>query len=385
MRFCCDFFFFGATFHSPAFAYVATNPPNKKGITTRTATERRRPKSLLLLASPTPSSKSNEDNDDDNKHLERNLQSQQETTFYRSKTRMIERTPRRQRSFLPPDLSKLEWLEQATARILDAHTKSSQSSPIALTDRGKWHEIVSLFNAWSNYQRVRGSPSPLRMEALLKVLVEQRRSGNTDILITVDLYNKLLNSWACAAHFHTLGGDSDSKAASQRAREILVLMQETYEQDKRPEIMPDATSFNLVLRVVCKVEGAIVARRVLAWMEYLSKSKKNVHVIPSRSDYIQLLDAYTRCSNSGSCVSTAVLADAFLRHMKRVKIYNDLPNTFCYNMAIKANNSHRNGREAAEHADRILEEMKAQTSLHSLPDVITYSCTYSSYERTLEI
>jgi PPR repeat family len=50
-----------------------------------------------------------------------------------------------------------------------------------------------------------------------------------------------------------------------------------------------------------------------------------------------------------------------------------LPNTLCYNIVIKTWIRQRRGREAAEHADRLLEEMK--DSENCRPDVVTYGCT----------
>ena len=268
-----------------------------------------------------------------------------------------------------PDEKKVEWLQQATDHFVNGTTAGS------LTE-GKWHEVVSLLNAWSGYQKSH-CQAALNMEALLKVLVEERRAGNARVEITIDLYNKLLDAWACAAHFRTI---ADPTQASQRAREILVTLQENYEQHllSTPalssvalQLRPDAESFRIVLHLVSRTEGAWSARRCLAWMEYLAKAGKNVNAAPSRSQYIQVLDAYARLQTPRA----GILAEAFLRHMQFVQQSVD---TLCYNIAIKAwtkGISGRNRREAAEHADRILEEMK--TSENAQPDVVTYACKWS--------
>jgi len=266
------------------------------------------------------------------------------------------------------DPNKLDWLKQATARLLS-------SKPGTLTE-GKWHEVVSLLNAWSSFSKVAGTQAPVQIEGLLKVLVEERRAGNEAVEINMELYNTLLDAWACAALFKTVEDDgSSSETASQRLRKMLVLLQENFEQEPVTAPKPDCESFNIVLHVVCKTEGALTARRVLAWMEYLAKTGKNTDAEPSRSHYIQVLDAYARIPTAG------VLAEAFLRHMRHhCKPELNLPDTLCYNIAIKAwsNSSHRQskrqGREAAEHADRILEEMKELGSEQCRPDVVTYAC-----------
>jgi hypothetical protein len=208
--------------------------------------------------------------------------------------------------------------------------------------------------------------------------VEERRAGNTKVEITIDLYNKLLDAWACAAHFRTI---PDPTQASQRAREILVTLQENYEQQRLTTsassstvllLKPDAESFRIVLRLVSRTEGAWTARRCLAWMEYLAKSGKNLDAAPGRSQYIQVLDAYARLQTP----QAGILAEAFLRHLQFVQQPVD---TLCYNIAIKAwtkGITGGNRREAAEHADRILEEMKA--SEYGLQDVVTYACKWSN-------
>ena len=194
--------------------------------------------------------------------------------------------------------------------------------------------------------------------------------------LTIDLYNKVLDAWACAALFGTV---PQTETATQRAREILVMLQENYEQvhkrhDDAEALKPNAESFNLVFHAVIKTENVLVARRLLAWMEYLHKSGKNADAKPSRSHYIQTLDAYAKAETPQS----GVLAEAFLRHLRYQDNLN-LPDTLCYNIAIKAwSRQPRRGREAAEHADRILEEMKAEASDHCRPDVVTYGCKYSS-------
>jgi hypothetical protein len=292
----------------------------------------------------------------------------------------------KRRSQTAADTYKLEWLQQATDRIV------AQTAPGSLTE-GKWHEVVSLLKGWTCYQKTHHE-SAARMEALLKVLLDEQRAGNSAVTISMDLYNHVLDAWACAALFGTM---SHPELASQRAREILVTVQETYEQawqanlgasdDESPIdadalslsiLKPNAKSFNLVLHAVRRAEGVFVARRVLAWMEYLYKSGKNVDARPVRSDYLQILDAYGKVTTP-SPPHAGVLAEAFLRHIKcqvHAVVENEIPDTVCYNIVIRAWSRQRRGRESAEHADRLLEEMKALPSEHGKPNEVTYSSKY---------
>ena len=259
--------------------------------------------------------------------------------------------------------NQFDWLQQATERFV------SSTIPGSLTE-GKWHEVASLLNAWSAFQKDY-SEVPAKMESLLSVLISERNAGNSNVIITIDMYNKIMDAWACAAIFNTV---PNPISASQRIHEILLGLQESFESSAQ-HIKPDAESFNVALHVICKVEGVLVARRLLAWMEHLYRSGKNLDAKPTYSHYMQILDAYARLDSSQS----SMLAEAFLRHLKYQNITDTppLPDTLCYNIVIKSWSRHRRGREAAEHADRILEEMKEAALEHCRPDVVTYGSTYS--------
>lgn len=250
------------------------------------------------------------------------------------------------------------WLEQATERLLQPSNTTSPAAVAHLGQHGKWHEVLSLLAAWSAEAK-RDPRAPAMMEALLKRLLDEKRAGASHIVLDVDIYNRVLDAWACAALFR----QQNVKLASQRAREILVLMQETYEAGSGPQ--PNRESFRVVLHVVTKIEGPLIARRLLGLMEYLVKSGKNPLAKPTRSDYIMLLDAYASSNDD----TAGALADGFLRHMRTM---GQEPDTLCYNIAIKAWSRSRN-RQSAEHADRILEEMTSER------DLVTYASVISAW------
>jgi hypothetical protein len=304
------------------------------------------------------------------------------------------------------------YLRQATDGIL-------QTTPGSLS-KGKWHELVSLMKAWSKYAKI-DHDTPVMIERLLKRLVDERMAGNEEAIVDIHMYNMLLDAWCCDAFFQTKrnrhqlqqqpqpqqfsrGPSSSSNTkgartaiipnlASQRAREILVLLQENYETAIRaaeerqqqqvqgnattelkkvlPSLMtafiqPNEDSFSMVFDVVLKVEGLTAARRVLAWMEYIYKMGRNDLAQPGKKYYIRILDAYanSRSTNAGP------LAEGFIRHMNMTGIQ---PDTVCYNIAIKAWTKSQRGRESAEHAERILDEMTVPK------DLITYSTVISAW------
>lgn len=271
------------------------------------------------------------------------------------------------------------WLEEATKMLL--------SSDMGSLTQGRWYQVVSLFKAWSELSKDL-EHSPLRMESLLTLLVEERKRGNSQVVITIDMYNSLLDAWACSGLFKAT---IPPELASQRAREILVLLQESYERGDDDLIMPNEESFQIVFHCVCRIEGAVIARRLLAWMEYLVRSGKNKHAKPIRLYYIMILDSYA----NSDAKNAPSLVEGFIRHINSLKTkecsrvgqlsidLDDLmlPDTYCYNMLLKAWNrqvlsNRRDGREAAEEADRILEEMKELNVDYCKPDLITYTCKF---------
>lgn len=258
---------------------------------------------------------------------------------------------------------RLNWLERTTASLID-------SDPGTLI-KGKWHELSSMLVAWSSFVKS-NAEAPVRMEAILKRLHEERRAGNEEAITDIEMYNRLLDAWACAALFKT---QEDPIVASQRARETLVLLQETYErQGDESFLMPNEESFNLVLHVVCRTEGPTVARRLLALMEYLHRSGKNQNAKPSKQDYASVLIAYTKPQfqrrNTKHKENAGALVEGFLRHMN---VTGNTPSTYHYNLAIKAWTQSKRGREGAEHADRILEEMQAPK------DIVTYGTVIAAW------
>ncbi|KAG7342139.1 PPR: pentatricopeptide repeat domain containing protein [Nitzschia inconspicua] len=252
-----------------------------------------------------------------------------------------------------------KWLQQATQDIL-------LTKPGTLV-KGKWHELHSMIKAWSRYAKI-DPEAPLVMERLIKRLLDEKEvGGNVEAMIDIDTYNRLLDAWCCAALFRTQANQGRSpNVASQRAREILVSLQENYEaslelSSRQPK--PNGESFSMVYDVVLKVEGPTVARRVLAWLEYIHKMNRNHLAKPTRSYYIRLLHAY---ANSGK----GQQAEGFLKHMNAT---GETPDTLCWNVCIKAYTKAKRGRESAEHADRYLEEMPVPK------DLVTYSTVISAW------
>lgn len=241
--------------------------------------------------------------------------------------------------------NRRKWLRDATDEILEKEPGTLK--------KGKWHELVSMIKAWSKFSKM-DPEAPVVVERLIKRLHDERIAGNEEARVDINIYNSLLDAWCCVGLFATKSNTNQStgfvispSTASQRAREILVHLQENYEESIGPStnianlpdentgdgsiysIKPNEESFSLVFDVVLKVEGVSAARRLLAWMEHVSKSERNDLAKPGIKYYIRILNAYanSRDENAGN------LAEGILRHMEKI---GETPETVCYNIAIKA-------------------------------------------------
>lgn len=251
-----------------------------------------------------------------------------------------------------------QWLKRNSDAML-------LTSPGSL-QKGKWHELVSLLKAWSKRSKF-DEDAPLYVEQLLQRLAQERVSGNPEAIADTELYNILLDTWACAALFLM---PESSETASQRARDILRHFQDNSannHEDDATIFRPNEQSFSMVFDVVNRIEGPTVTRRLLGWMENLYSTGKNPHAKPSEKYYRILLDSYanSRDDNAG------LLAEGLVRHMKATGIVE--PDTICYNLAIKAWLRARKGRQSAAHAQQILEEMEVPR------DIVTYSSVIAAW------
>jgi Pentatricopeptide repeat domain len=280
-----------------------------------------------------------------------------------------------------------QWLKQASEDILS-------TTPGTLV-KGKWHELVSILKANSKYAKV-DPDSPIVMERLVERLVKEIHDGrNAEAAVDIEIYNLLLDAWCCQAMFlrqRPTTKDGVPVIASQRAREMLVSLQENYEQQQQQQIdqtsrrhddqqmsinnnsttttmaslvQPNERSFAMVFDAVLKVEGPTVARRILAWMEFIYRKGRNDLARPGRRYYLRLLQSYANRS-------MPELAEAFLRHMHGM---DEDVDTYCYNVALNAW-SKQGGRTAAEHVDRLLEQMTAPK------DIITYATAMSAWSKS---
>lgn len=252
-----------------------------------------------------------------------------------------------------------EWLRQASQGLLT-------SSPGTLY-KGKWHELTSLMTAWVAFAK--DDPSaPVLAECLLKRLMDERRAGNVDVQVTTDVYNTVLEAW-----FHRASTSKEGKLAARRARDILLSLQKSFMETHDERTLPDSKSFILVLHALSKAEDSAGSKNMLKWMEKLYDNGHNDGAKLSISAYAHALNAIASTGKD----DVGMEAERVLKHMNATGVE---PTTLCYTTVmkawIKAGRVTRNGRQSAEHAERIMEEM------HTKPDAYTYTTVINAWAQS---
>lgn len=356
-------------------------------------------------------------------------------------------------------VERYTWLRRVTKNLLDG-----ELFPPGSLVKGKWHELSSMMLAWSRFvkdgtfDRVlellasqqnkqqdkqgqltvdgtnRLTPAVI-IEGLLKRIIDEQEAGNTDVVVTVDLYNMAIEAWAAAAgrsgrkgsgggaddeddrHAIATGsvgrGTSQTLAAARRAADIVRSLQAAYEVSGNETLRPNSRSFLDALGAFTRAASytstpssardrataAKEAESLLLWMEDLDKSGKNQDAAPGTVAYSLAMDAYAKSGHMDAGRKAEAifrrLESAYMLEMESTSRKDDkrerqagrktAPNKFCYNILINAYS--RQGRQGGvfDSAERILTEMEQrfeETSDEAIrPDVVSYSSTISAMAR----
>ena len=179
-----------------------------------------------------------------------------------------------------PRQRQLAWLEEMTDNICS-------TKPGALS-----HEMLErapdLMHAWAHLdekQKKRsGSPvCALRVESLVKRVVDERMAGNLDAAMTLAEYNCLLEGWARSGA---------GEAAAERCTQIVKEMQE------HGDVQPDLSSFKAVLmawKQSSRSKNAPTqAQRVLEWMVELCRTGENDQACPDADCFDIVMQIWSR-------------------------------------------------------------------------------------------
>ena len=306
-----------------------------------------------------------------------------------------------------PSLARFAYLRSATSKLLDTDT-----FPPGSLVKGKWHQLSTMLVEWSkwlnsNAKFTMDDPTevPLLVESLLKRIIDEQAAGNSEVRVTTQMYNTILEAWLASLSNtskhtrQTKGLESElgrngtmHVAVSERSLDILKRMQMEYESKGDESLKPNFFSFLAVLKMWTKTcaatgipssqrtvpfhLGSRKAHQTLQWMEYLARSGRNDAAKPTVLTYTMVMDAFAKSGEKDA----GTKAEALLRHMEMEGVKSNL---FCYNMVINAYT--RQGRRggAVDNAERILhelEEIYEKTADPAMkPDVVSYTSLVTAW------
>lgn len=267
-----------------------------------------------------------------------------------------------------PKHRQYQFLQQLTSHIVE-------SPPGELT-----HEMLQstpqLLKGWKSCNGNRnGKESALAVESLLKRIIDERRAGNEDAILTTSDYNVLLESYA------TSGA---GVAAAERCERILMEMQERYQNDADVFVQPDLDSFKAVLLSWRQQAGSedyapLRAQRVLEWMVRLYKDGENHLAVPDVECFETVLQTWSRSRHVDAPQQTEALLVSMERLYKAIQLSSLKPSTACYNAVLSAW-AKSNQQGSSERAASVLAFMKDSPNVE--PDMASYSTVVGALART---
>jgi hypothetical protein len=226
------------------------------------------------------------------------------------------------------------------------------------------HEMMDsahdLIYAWAHLD---SKECALKVESLVKRVVDERRAGNLEATTSLDDYNLLLEGWARSRA---------GTAAAERCEQILMEMQE------HSDIVPNLDSFKSVLmawRFSDDSSAAIRAQRVLEYMIDLYASGQNSLACPNSDCFDICLHLWARSGRNDAPKQTQLLVIAMERLHHATQLKTLQPTTTSFN-AVLAAWSKSKDPNAIKHVLEILRFMETHAKLGDTavkPDIVTYS------------
>eukprot|EP00977_Amphora_coffeiformis_P001907 scaffold362_cov176-Amphora_coffeaeformis.AAC.33 len=304
-----------------------------------------------------------------------------------------------------PPLSALYGRDQESlGKATDQFLNDDKMYALGKLTEEDMETITGLMAAWA---RRRSLDAALKVEALLKRVIDDLKAGNTDIHVRTQHYTLTIDAWS----------KSNAEGASERAQQIHDTMREEYEQTKNMDIRPNVLSCTTLANAWAKsneTHAPVMAERVLQSM-IDAYNNGEVHMKPDAVTFSTVMDAYSRSpgvSGPDACrrceelfrlmdslgvrknvytfsalqnvYARSGLPDALerttevLEHMQRLYQAGDIfakPNCRNYNAVLNAA-SRTNTEESARFAQDLLKNMESPSKEGGFdvePDRVSYT------------
>jgi hypothetical protein len=259
-----------------------------------------------------------------------------------------------------PRSKQLSWLKSLTESFC-----STAPGEITLEMMNSAPDIIQ---AWVNMD---DKENVIKMESVVKRVIDERRFGNLDANVSVQCYNLLLEGWA------------RSKAgapAAERCEQIVVHMQEN------SDVSPNLDSFKMVLMAWRASDSPSSAYRAQSFLEYminLYSSGKNFLACPDSDCFDICLQLWARGGAIEAPQKTELLVLAMERLHMATKLKKLQPKTTSFNAVLNAW-SKSNDPLSAKHCLDILRFMESHAKLGDTsiqPDMVSYGTCIMTLSR----
>jgi hypothetical protein len=179
---------------------------------------------------------------------------------------------------LPPDSDS--WLEHSTSNVLDV-----TRIPLGRLTTDDVETIAGLMAAWA---RKKSDQAALKVESLLKRVVDDRNAGNRSVKVTTRMYTMAIDAWAKA---------SRGVQAAVRANEIHNNMKRIYQETHDESIRPTTVSYNAVINSWSKCADPISpykAEDLLKEMIYGWRVMGDDAIKPDVVSFTSCIDAWAK-------------------------------------------------------------------------------------------
>lgn len=259
-----------------------------------------------------------------------------------------------------PRTKQVAWLNKMTDKFC-----STAPGHISHEMMDSAHDLIY---AWAH---LNSKECALKVESVVKRLVDERRAGNLQATMPLDDYNLLLEGWVRS---------KAGTAAAERCEQILMEMQE------HSDIIPDLDSFKMVLmawRASDSANAAVRAQRVLEYMIRLYSSGHNNLACPDSDCFDICLQLWARSGRPDAPKQTELLVIAMERLHRATQLKKVQPKTTTFN-AVLAAWSKSKDPDTVKHCLEILRFMETHAKLGDTavePDMVTYITCISAIAR----
>jgi len=293
-------------------------------------------------------------------------------------------------AFFLENPTRLQFAQAYISTGLPAHVHRAYlrklTDDICSTDPGSLtpQEVSNtsmLMSAWASAPkklRESGKERAMKVENLLKRIIDERRAGNTEAIARTEDYNTVMKSWAVSG---------EQSAAAFRIEQILIYMQDMYASGDQ-DVQPNSESFQIAIEAWTQAtesdsKALARAQQILDWMTKLYLSSANTLAMPHTSCYYAILKSWA-ASSGGKKLEAPIMAEHLLLQMQHLYTKHGVqtarPDTKCFNTVLSSWLKSRDisAEKRIRQIFEYMDDCRRRGSNDIKPDASTYNIVIAS-------